>query len=325
MSSHRANNPRVTWLLPVKNGQPFIERTLASIERQSCGDYQVLAWDNGSTDDTVGVLQSWIGRRLPGRVVTDRPMGLGASLAAMVDEADTPFCARIDADDVNEPLRLAAQLAFLEANPCVAVIGSAVRYIDEHDNVMPQTPRVEQFDADIRWRLRFCNALNHPTVLFRRDAILDAGNYRDIMPIEDYDLWVRVAMKYEMANIAVPLVRYRVLNQSVSAQHNDKIDAIRRQTILSHANEMFPGVEQDIVQRLLQLTANVDTPDVTRDDCRALHTAATHAAQRINKPADYFCNTQLYRTQRKSLRNRRLKSNAVINAAWSAVRGRRAA
>ena len=84
---------RVTWLLPIKDGMPFLPETLASIEAQTYQDWEVLAWDNGSTDGTIQELKRWIPSRLPGRVVTDCPLGLGLSLAQMVLRADTELCA----------------------------------------------------------------------------------------------------------------------------------------------------------------------------------------------------------------------------------------
>ena len=135
---------RVTWLLPVKNGMPYLPETLASIAAQTYHDWEVLAWDNGSTDGTVEELQKWIPSRLPGRVITGQPLSLGDSLAEMVQQCNTEFCARIDADDVNVPERLERQVAFLLAHPEVAVVGSQINRL--------------------------------------RSAVLQVGNYRELYP-----------------------------------------------------------------------------------------------------------------------------------------------
>src|SRR5438552_5677499 len=106
-------NERVTWLMPVKNGMPYLSETLASIEAQTYRDWEILVWDNGSTDGTLDELRRWIPSRLPGRIIDNRPLSLGNSLAALVEAAGTELCARIDADDVNYPERLERQVAFL--------------------------------------------------------------------------------------------------------------------------------------------------------------------------------------------------------------------
>ena len=200
----------VTWLLPIKNGMPFLPETLASIEAQTCKDYTLLAWDNGSTDSTVEELKKWIPDRIPGRIVTDRPLGLGDSLAQMVLEAETQYCARIDADDVNMPTRLEEQLKFLRTNPDIAIVGSQVIVIDEDGAAHGQYDKLPLNHDDIVHRMLHAFVMWHPTVLFRRDAIVEVGNYRDWNPmIEDYDLWMRLARSHKLANLNLCLVKYR--------------------------------------------------------------------------------------------------------------------
>ena len=207
---------RVTWLLPVKNGMPYLPETLASIKAQTYRNWEVLAWDNGSTDGTVEVLKKWIPACLPGRVITDRHMGLGAALAEMVEECETEFCARIDADDVNMPERLEQQIAFLQAHPEVAVVGTQVNRIDENGfNHGQFWPLPLQHDDIVNFLLHR-NSLAHPSVLFRRSTVISAGNYRDIGPVnvEDYDLWLRVAAHFKLANLNTALLNYRVHEKS---------------------------------------------------------------------------------------------------------------
>jgi len=320
-----SSEPRVTWLLPVRNGMPYIEKTLASIQAQDYRNHDIIAWDNGSTDATLDTLCRWIPERIPGKVIGDRPLGLGASLAAMVNLASAPLCARIDADDLNEPNRLSMQVAFMCAHPDVAVVGSAVRYIDADDNLKPDRPTIVTHDADIRWRLRFCNAFNHPTVMFRRAAVMEVGNYRDVMPIEDFDLWVRLALRFELANLATPLVRYRVLPGSVSGTNHHRIDAIRRKITQDYAMNLFPDVQGAKLERLHQVLECTDESNVLLEDCRTLYRTATTAARQIGKRGDYFRTTSLFRTQMKSLAIRWLKVQPVIGHVWSTIRKRKAA
>jgi glycosyltransferase involved in cell wall biosynthesis len=207
--------PSVTWLLPVKNGMPYLPETLASIEAQTSRDYEVLAWDNGSTDGSVAELKSWIPSRLPGRVVDNQPAGLGASLAQMVLAAETEFCARIDNDDVNLATRLETQLAVLRGNPDIAVVGSQVIMIDETGREYGQYYSLPLRHDDIVHRMLHAWTMWHPTILFRRQAILAVGNYRNWVPfIEDYDLFMRVAVTHKLANLDECLVKYRVRKTS---------------------------------------------------------------------------------------------------------------
>jgi cellulose synthase/poly-beta-1,6-N-acetylglucosamine synthase-like glycosyltransferase len=136
---------------------------------------------------------------------------LNFSLSLGLHVARTPFVARMDADDVAHPERLATQLAFLESHPDVAVLGSSYQLIDEGGQVMGQVV-VPQTDNEIRKALRFRNPICHPSVMLRRDAILRVGGYLGGKNAEDYDLWLRLAMdqQWKFANLPEPLLSYNV-------------------------------------------------------------------------------------------------------------------
>ena len=208
----------VTWLLPVKNGRPFLSQTLASIKAQTFKDFEVLAWDNGSTDGSLDELKRWIPGKLPGMIVCDQPLGLGASQAKMVAAANTEFCARIDADDVNFPNKLEAQLSFLRNHPDISIVGSQAIKIDESGRELGELDRLPLAHNDIVHRMLFSWVMCHPSVLFRRKAVLEAGNYLDLPMAEDYDLWMRLAVKHRLANLDMCLIKYRIHERSTTQQ-----------------------------------------------------------------------------------------------------------
>ncbi|OIP78963.1 MAG: hypothetical protein AUK48_00565 [Oscillatoriales cyanobacterium CG2_30_44_21] len=203
-------NERVTWLIPVLNGMPYLPDTLASIEAQTYKNWEVLVWDNGSTDGTLEELKNWIPNRLPGKVFTGEPRGVGSSLKRLVEECTTEFCARIDADDINFPERLEQQIAFLDAHPEIAILGSQMKYIDENGNVQEPIYHVPLEHDDIVNTMLSSNCIGHPSIIFRRLAVLQVGNYRDLPNVEDYDLWLRLVTQYKFANLDKPLVYYRI-------------------------------------------------------------------------------------------------------------------
>ena len=259
-------NPRITWLLPVKNGLPYLLETLASIQDQTYRNWEILAWDNGSTDGTLEVLEKWIPTCLPGRIISDKPMSLGASLAEMVKLADTEICARIDADDVNHPERLERQAPFLQDHPETAVVGTQMHRLDK-DGVSHGMfyPLPTQHD-DVVHLMMHGNGMSHPTVMFRRSMILAAGNYRDVGPIniEDYDLWLRVAALYKLANLDQPYLNYRVHDKSstvIATNQNRLIDAMDKR-FCEHASHLY-GCSQDEA-RLLRERRHPDTIHLLR-------------------------------------------------------------
>lgn len=238
---------KVTWLLPVKNGMPYLPETLDSIAGQTYPDWEVLAWDNGSTDGTVEELHRWIPSRLPGQVITEHPLPLGQALAEMVKLAPTELCARIDADDINLPQRLEKQVAYLQQHPEIAVLGSQVNRLDSQGvdhglwTVYPLQP-----NDILHFMLRSC-VIWHPTVLLRKSRILAAGNYRHVPSAEDYDLWLRVARHDRLANLSDSLVQYRVHDKSVTQTTAAKtgLASISNQCFCQNAPALYGCSEPD--------------------------------------------------------------------------------
>jgi hypothetical protein len=303
---------RVTWLLPVKNGMPYITETLASIGAQTYRDWEVLAWDNGSTDGTADELRRWIPSRLPGRVVADEPLSLGVSLARLVEQAPTELCARIDADDVNLPGRLSEQVAFLSARPEVGAVGTWVEHIDEQGRVRPcpEAWNLPTEDAELRWHARWATPLHHPTVMFRRSVVLDAGNYADRMPYEDHDLWLRVALVAGLANIPRPLVRYRVHSASVTARASGAGRAGQHPVAALHAGSLFGDTEAGAALELRDKVQGQTAGRVRLSDVAELRRAAGRAAVASGLPPGYFRSTRLYAAQRRTLLGKWLRQSA---------------
>ena len=201
--------PRVSVVLPVYNGGPFLADAIDSVLGQTFRDIEVIAIDDGSVDGSGEILD-----RL---ALTDRRVialhqpnaGIIAALNRGLVRARGEFIARMDADDVAHPERFARQVAFLDAHPDIAVVGCAVTVIDQRgkrirDVEYPRTPEaVAEF-------LAIGAPLAHPAVMMRRDAVLAVGGYREAYRhAEDYDLWLRMAERYRMANLPDRLLRYR--------------------------------------------------------------------------------------------------------------------
>lgn len=281
----------VTWLLPVKNGMPFLTETLASIAAQSYRNFEVLAWDNGSTDGTVEELQAWIPHKLPGRIVADRPLPLGTALAAMIEETATEWCARIDADDINLPERLENQIGYLKAHPEIALLGSQVNTIDENgvDNGRHGWAAPEH--DDILHSLLVHNPIIHPSVVLRRSAILEVGNYRHLQDVEDYDLWLRLAARFKLANLPQTLLLYRQHPGSVTqkALKQKNVFPLLHGRLCHHAEELL-GCSAATMKSLLAHEYSYAWP--------ILHGIAVH----------------LHKTQGKSIEER-LHSPSFLHAA----------
>ncbi len=196
---------------------PFLPATLASIANQTYSSWTVLARDDGSTDATLETLRSWIPSRIPGRVIVGDSIGLGRSLRQLVETAQTEFCARIDADDINTADRLEVQVEYLREHADVSAVGGQMTTITEAGIPSGPFPTLPLCQLEICWRLLYASALAHPTVLFRRSAVIGVGNYRNTL-LEDYDLWLRLAPRHKLANLDREILRYRIHGNSFTTQ-----------------------------------------------------------------------------------------------------------
>jgi glycosyltransferase involved in cell wall biosynthesis len=207
--------PQVSWIIPILNGMPYLPEALASLEAQTYRDFEVLVWDNGSTDGTLDVVRQWIPSRLPGRVITGEPQSLGNSLRRLGEIARTPLLARMDADDICEPDRLAVQCSFMAGHPEVALVASERICVDESGRETEPRSSYPLTSPDILHATLRAPRIVHPTVMMRRSALLEVGNYRDLSSSEtpywseDYDLWLRFLAVHHAVALPDKLLRYR--------------------------------------------------------------------------------------------------------------------
>ena len=199
--------PRVSVILPVRDGERFLREALQSVLAQTLDDFELLVVDDGSTDGTAAILDEVQDDRL--RVLRQGPLGLVAALNLGIAEARTPYLARMDADDVSLPERLERQVVYLEARPQVALVVPGVEAIDEEGSA-GATVVLPDDDAALRRRLLLRNPFTHGSVVVRADAVARGGGYRtDYGANEDYDLWRRIAREWELGALPDVLYRYR--------------------------------------------------------------------------------------------------------------------
>jgi glycosyltransferase involved in cell wall biosynthesis len=222
-------SPRITVIMPVYNAAPYVAEAARSILSSSFRELELLAINDGSTDDSEATLRSIADHRL--RIISN-PVNVGVvkTLNRGLDLAEGEFVARMDADDISMPKRLAQQLAFMEANPQIGVCGTWVTtFGDGPKRVLrgPLTP------AEIHARLFGFNALSHPTVILRRSFFLRHGLRYAVEAVhaEDLDLWMRAAECFPLANIPVAGLRYRVHANQIANRYaieeQETVDRLR--------------------------------------------------------------------------------------------------
>ncbi len=207
--------PPISVLLPVRDGAPHLVEAAVSIELQSEADFEVVAVDDGSTDGTADILNDWARRDARVRVVRQERCGIVAALERARALARGRYLARMDADDVSEPGRLAVQRAFMEDEPAVALCGCRIRYFPD-EAVQEGARRYEAWindslghEAIVRELFVEC-PVAHPTFFMRAESVEGVGGYRDPGWPEDYDLVLRLwAAGRRLAKVPGTLLRWR--------------------------------------------------------------------------------------------------------------------
>ena len=213
-----SETPRVSVVMAVRNGVPYLEQAVDSILAQTLTDFEFVIIDDGSTDSTPEILERYQAADHRVRVYHQENMGLTPSLNRGWARARGAYLARMDSDDIAFPQRLEQQVGFLDRHPEVAVVGSSVMRIDELGREIKWSA-CPTSHAKIVHALAEYNCFTHPTVMLRKDALAVVGGYREAYrQAQDYDLWLRLAERHQLANLADPLLYYRVYAGQVSVR-----------------------------------------------------------------------------------------------------------
>ena len=202
-------HPQISVILSVHNQEKYLPSATDSILKQSFTDFEFLIIDDASSDQTSLILNRFRDKRI--KTFTNRHrLGLTRSLNRALRHAQGEYIARMDADDIAYPLRLKIQLDYLTRYPHIAACGTAVDLIDYAGKPIGQKHFPQHITKTMLMRY---NPLIHPTVMVRKEVCTYDANLNGA---EDYDLWLRLGSKYQLANINQVLLAYRVNPQGIS-------------------------------------------------------------------------------------------------------------
>lgn len=187
---------------------------LASLRAQTLADHELIAVDDGSADESAGMLAAACQADPRLRLLRPGRVGLVAALNLAAEAARAPFVARMDADDIAHPERLRLQAERLRSEPGLAILATRVRLVGGAGNrgmrdFVAWSNALLDHDAIVR-DLLVESPLVHPSVMLRRDVLAGLGGYRDDGGPEDYDLWLRAhAAGLRFGKLAQELLDWR--------------------------------------------------------------------------------------------------------------------
>ncbi len=209
----------ISVLMSVFNGEEWLKETINSILDQSENNFEFIIINDGSTDNTYKVLESYDDDRLV--IIHQKNMGLTKSLNRGLELARGKYIARIDADDQSESDRLQKQLMFLDENPDIVLVGSNALLIDEAgENIGKTNLPLSHYEliADLE---AFKPVFVHSSIFFRKEEIMGIGGYNDrFIKSQDSDLFLRLSQSFNLANLEESLVKLRITVDSISYHLN---------------------------------------------------------------------------------------------------------
>ena len=214
--------PLVTVVVPSFNEDPKVVRTsLESIRNQTFENFECIVVDESSNPMLAEACRCICAE--DSRFIYINPshrLGLSKSLNLAISQARGEFIARFDSDDVCMPQRLALQVAYLQSHSEISVVGGALKIINESGEMLAHR-RYPLSSAQVAKGMHFTTSIAHPTVMFRRKAIENFGNYNpDYRFSEDLELWLRwLNAGLLFANLEQVLVLYRQNNSRRNQLH----------------------------------------------------------------------------------------------------------
>ena len=225
--------PKVSVVMPVYNGELFIKESVESILRQSFKDFELLVINDGSTDGSPRLIESFKDSRI--RLINHRTnLGQAQSLNRGFAQSRGEYIAHLDCDDISLPERLESQVAFLDAHANVGICGTWVRTFGRFPPVIRRYPATSKA---IICYLPFANPLAHSSVMMRKESLCqyDLAYNPKCRYSEDFELWIRCVEHFEVCNIANVLVWIRVHSQQASRVYRNETkssgDCIRSQVL----------------------------------------------------------------------------------------------
>ncbi len=201
--------PAVSFVMPVRDGERWLAEACRSVLDQTFESLELIVIDDGSRDRTPAILAAISAADRRVRLQRQRANGLVAALNLGIELSKAPLIARLDADDIALPGRISRQVAYLAAHPRTVLLGTWADRIDargrQSGHLKPETE-----PGRLAAMLETRNPFVHSTVMMRTQALRELGGYKAVCEAaEDYDLWLRLAERGEVAILPEALVRYR--------------------------------------------------------------------------------------------------------------------
>lgn len=263
--------PKVTVLMGVYNGEVYLQEAIDSILSQTFKDFEFLIIDDGSTDQSFEIIQSYTDPRI--RVVKNlKNMKLIFTLNRGLGLAKGEYIARMDADDISLPTRLEKQVAFMKKNSNVGVCGTWTKIFVRNPWLVQASSFVNNSEK-IKAELLFSNVLQHPSVMIRRSLIgsrLVVLRYPFNYPhAEDYALWASLLDQTDFGIVEEVLLKYRLHTGQIGQKHSSvqkkSVESVHRH-LLARLGVKFNSRDLDFHEKICSYLSDMPTELIERSE-----------------------------------------------------------
>ncbi len=234
-------NPIISVVMPVYNGKKYLRDSIESILNQTYADFEFIIINDGSTDDSLQIIEKYAREDGRIKVVTRENRGLVYSLNEGIGLAVGDYIARMDADDIAFPERFSEQINYFQNHPEVHFLGTNVEFLAEsqgRDINICQRMFNSEFETEKPLKNLFLNKIIcHPTLMMRKEAIISLHGYSSQYPTsEDYDLFYRAIRRgYKIDKLNKTLLSYRIHSSSKAFQENIDQSASREYILIKYS------------------------------------------------------------------------------------------
>ena len=211
MKSEKPKKPKISVIMSVYNGEKYLREAIESILAQTFTDFEFIIVNDGSTDNSLEIMQSYDDKRIK-IINNEKNIGLTMSLNKALKEARGEYIARQDADDVSLPNRFEEQMKYFVVHPETAVLGTS-KYVINKDGKILRKVIASSNPSKIPF---YANVFTHGSVMFKKLVVNELGYYNELFRYsQDYELWLRIAKHYKISNLTQVLYKLRIHEENI--------------------------------------------------------------------------------------------------------------
>ncbi len=268
---------KVTVLMPMYNAEAYLREAIDSVLRQSYADFEFIIIDDGSTDDSVAIVESYDDPRI--RLLRNHGNhGICYTLNRGIDESESEYIVRMDADDISEPRRIEWQMRYMDNHPEVGASGGNLIIFGEGIEPRPFIMNHDRYEC--RAELLFNSSMAHPATIIRR-KVLEEHQLRykeEYRGIEDFELWWQIAKHAFIVNQDKTLLRYRIHPQQVTSTDKPGIKRLAERFTAQRFSDLGIALNDDEASAVRRYSTN-QYQDFAIDDITHFIDALQKAAQ----------------------------------------------